>query len=112
MQGVADLLSEAVAPWDALICTSQAALETVQKILAAQAGLSPLALRTPGDAPQLSAAAVRHPAMGVHAADFTPSPTTTKVQARRTLGLADDEIAALYVGRLVYAGKAHPCPCS
>jgi glycosyltransferase involved in cell wall biosynthesis len=103
---VADLLTEAVMPWDALVCTSCAARQTVETILGAQAEFlrwrfgADLTLRPP----QLPVIP-----LGVHCDDFAFSEAETAA-ARRTLGVAEDEVAALYVGRLVYTGKAHPFP--
>jgi len=105
-QFIAELLSEAVMPWDALVCTSTAALKTVETILAAQADYmrwrfgQHVALR----APQLPVIP-----LGVHCDDFAFT-DEDKGEARQALGLASDEVAALYVGRLVLSGKAHPLP--
>jgi glycosyltransferase involved in cell wall biosynthesis len=105
-QMIADLLSEAVMPWDALICTSNAALETVRRVLAAQIDF--LHWRF-GRGAQVRLPQLPVIPLGVHCRDFTFS-TDEKAAARQALGLAPDEVAALYVGRLVYAGKAHPFP--
>jgi glycosyltransferase involved in cell wall biosynthesis len=105
-QFVADLLTEAVMPWDALVCTSTAALRTVETILEAQADFlrwrlgADLTLRPP----QLPVIP-----LGVHCEDFAFG-EAERAAARRSLGVAQDEVAALYVGRLVYTGKAHPFP--
>ncbi|HEX3887354.1 MAG TPA: glycosyltransferase family 4 protein [Phenylobacterium sp.] len=105
-QMIADLLLEAVMPWDALICTSNAALETVRRVLAAQIDF--LHWRF-GRGAQLRLPQLPVIPLGVHCRDFAFS-TDEKAAARQALGLAPDEVAALYVGRLVYAGKAHPFP--
>jgi starch synthase len=105
-QMMADLLSEPVMPWDALICTSNAAVKAVQTVLEAQADYlrwrfgPQVALHTP----QLPIIP-----LGVHTADFAFTPAD-KAAARQALGLAEDEVAGLYVGRLVFTGKAHPFP--
>lgn len=106
MQGIAEILSEAVMPWDALICTSSAALKAVLQVLGAQADF--LRWRF---GPQAQVAFPQLPVipLGVHCADFAFAPYD-KAAARQALGLADDEVAALYVGRLLFAGKAHPLP--
>jgi len=105
-QLIAELLSEAVMPWDALICTSTAALKNVEVVLEAQADF--LKWRFGPDIrlrpPQLPVIP-----LGVHCKDFAFS-ADDKAAARQALGLADDEVAALYVGRLVHTGKAHPFP--
>jgi starch synthase len=106
LQGVADLLSGAIMPWDALICTSTGALETVLQVLAAEADFLRwrFGAQTRLRFPQLPVIP-----LGVHCADFTFT-LDDKAAARQALGLADDETAALYVGRLLFAGKAHPFP--
>jgi alpha-maltose-1-phosphate synthase len=105
-QTIAELLSEGVMPWDALICTSTAALKTVQIGLEAQTDF--LRWRFGPDIrlrpPQLPVIP-----LGVHCDDFAFSDAETAA-ARQALGLAEDEVAALYVGRLVFSGKAHPFP--
>ncbi|MGZ6020153.1 MAG: glycosyltransferase family 4 protein [Phenylobacterium sp.] len=105
-EGIANILTEAVMPWDALVCTSKAALEVVHQVLGAQADF--LRWRF---GPQ---ARLRFPQLpviplGVHCKDFAFT-DDDRAAARRALGIADDEVAALYVGRLLFAGKAHPYP--
>ena len=92
-------------PWDALVCTSTAALQVVHRVLGARADF--LRWRF---GPQ---ARLRFPQLpviplGVHCAEFTFT-ADDKILARQALGIADDEVAVLYVGRpLLLAGKAHP----
>ncbi len=95
---------EALAPWDALICTSRAALRVVEGAL--DAGEDYLSWRV--------GARVRPPRpqlpiipLGVHVADFEFAPDERR-QARADLGIADDEVMALSPGRLVFHAKAHP----
>jgi starch synthase len=106
MQLIADLLTEAIMPWDALICTSSAALKTVHEVLGAEADF--LRWRF-GPGAQLRFPHLPVIPLGTHCADFTFT-ADDKAQARESLGLAADEVAALYVGRLVFSGKAHPFP--
>ena len=103
-QVLADLLSEAVMPWDALICTSTAALKTVQSVLEAQADF--LRWRF-GAAIQLRPPQLPVIPLGVHCADFAIG-DDERAAARGAMSIAGDEVAALYVGRLVFTGKAHP----
>jgi glycosyltransferase involved in cell wall biosynthesis len=106
VQGIVEMLSEAVMPWDALVCTSSAALTAVHQVLAAQADF--LRWRF-GPQTRLSFPQLPVIPLGVHCADFAFTPDD-KAAARHALGIVDDEVAALYVGRLVFAGKAHPFP--
>ena len=104
MNEIAALLREPVAPWDALICTSTSVVETVRRVHEAEADflrwrLGP-DLRIEG--PQLPVIP-----LGVHCDDYAFS-DDHRARAREALGLEPDEVAALFVGRLVYHAKAHP----
>lgn len=91
-------------PWDAVICTSTAAVGVVEDILAAQQDYlswrfgQPIAF----DRPQLPVIP-----LGVHVADFADR-AAKRPAARTRLGLADDEVAVLFAGRLVFHAKVHP----
>jgi len=106
MAMIADLLTAPVAPWDALICTSAAVLETVRLIHEAQADYLRWKL-----GPQLRLALPQLPVipLGVHCADFQFGEAET-AQAREALGIGPDDVVALFVGRLTFTGKAHPFP--
>jgi alpha-maltose-1-phosphate synthase len=104
MDAIADLAVAPVMPWDALVCTSRAAAATVRVVLDAQreylrwrfgSGIS-MTL------PQLPVIP-----LGVHCADFVYS-TEDRRHARQALAIADDEVVALFVGRLSFHAKAHP----
>jgi alpha-maltose-1-phosphate synthase len=104
MDAITDLLSAPVMPWDALICTSRAVAGTVKELIEAQSAYlrwrlgAPVALTLP----QLPVIP-----LGVHCADFAFS-AEERFAARRTLGIADNELVALFVGRLSLHAKAHP----
>ncbi|HLZ77162.1 glycosyltransferase family 4 protein [Phenylobacterium sp.] len=106
LEGISEMLTEAVMPWDALVCTSTAALQVVHGTLGARADF--LRWRFGPQArlcfPQLPVIP-----LGVHCCDFTFT-ADDKAAARRALGIAEDEVAVLYVGRLLFAGKSHPYP--
>ena len=106
IQVVGELLTEAVMPWDALICTSTAALESVNRILAAKTDF--LRWRF-GSEIRLNLPQLPVIPLGVHASDFAFS-EQDKVLARQTLGIEPDDVVALYVGRLLFFSKAHPFP--
>ena len=103
---LSSLLAEPLTPWDALICPSQAIARTLNELFAAQGDY--LRWRFGSDA-QVAPLQLPVIPLGVHADDFAFS-ADERAEARRTLGLADDEVVALFVGRLSFINKAHPFP--
>lgn len=90
-------------PWDALICTSAAALDVVQRLFAAH--------RAWAEA-HLGATRFIRPRtpvipLGVDTERFAPAPDARRA-ARDQLGLADDETAFLFAGRLSFHAKVNP----
>ena len=106
LEALADLQTAPVGPWDALICTSHAAKRVVETVVGAQADYLSWRLAIP--APDLTIQLPVIP-LGVHCDDFASSPDTRR-EARAALGLQDDEVTALFAGRLSVNGKAHPIP--
>jgi starch synthase len=104
MDDITQLLAAPVMPWDALICTSSAVGSTVKALLEAE--LDYLRWRfgpnTMFTLPQLPVIP-----LGVHCDDFVFTPAE-RMAARRELGIAEDEVVALFVGRLSFHAKAHP----
>ena len=104
MDGIADLLSAPVMPWDALVCTSNAVLSTVRVVLESQREYlrwrfgNPLSLTLP----QLPVIP-----LGVHCKDFEVDPEVRRL-SRQALAIQEDEVVALFVGRLSFHAKAHP----
>lgn len=94
----------ALAPWDAVICTSRAAVSVLESVLgAAEDYLSwRVGAAVKAHRPQLPIIP-----LGVHVGDFDFS-DGDRAQARTALGLGDDEVAVLFAGRLVFHAKAHP----
>ncbi|MBI5279168.1 MAG: glycosyltransferase family 4 protein [Burkholderiales bacterium] len=104
MGALADLLVAPVMPWDALVCTSQAVLKTVNVVADAQWDYLQWKFGTPTKPalPQLPVIP-----LGVHCRDFETT-AQQRAAARQALGIADDEVAYLFVGRLSFHAKAHP----
>ncbi len=103
MGAMVDLLAAPVMPWDALICTSQAVRSTVQVLFEAQAEYFRWRLGARHfTLPQLPIIP-----LGVHCGDFVFSPEARR-SARQALGIRDDEVAALFLGRLSFHAKMHP----
>jgi starch synthase len=103
MDALASLISAPVQPWDALICTSTAVKNNVERLLQAQIdylkdrlGITKMVL------PQLPVIP-----LGVHSEDFIYS-ESQKADARSILGVTADTLVVLYMGRLSFHAKAHP----
>ncbi|PZQ63248.1 MAG: glycosyl transferase-like protein, partial [Phenylobacterium zucineum] len=106
MDQIAALLREPVMPWDALVCTSSAVVGTVNRILEAERELFQWQHGAPcrKAPPQLPVIP-----LGAHWQDYDFD-AEAKARARQALGLADDEVVGLFVGRLAFHAKAHPYP--
>lgn len=104
IEAIAQLVTEPVMPWDAVICTSTAALGVVQAALEAALDHHRWRMKL-GGTPALPQFPIIP--LGVHTGDFTPSQNGRRA-ARSLLGLAEDETAILFAGRLSISTKAHP----
>lgn len=103
MDAIAELLTAPLQPWDALICTSAAVKDNVQRVLQAQAaylkerlGITRVVL------PELPVIP-----LGIHTSDFGYT-DAQKAAARQTLNVSPEALVVLYVGRLSFHAKAHP----
>ncbi|MFM7086307.1 MAG: glycosyltransferase family 4 protein [Cyanobium sp.] len=103
MDAITSFLTAPVQPWDALICTSQAVRAQVEQLLAAQEewlrqrlGITRVTL------PQLPVLP-----LGLHCEDFQTT-AADRDAARRQLGVSDDTLVVLFIGRLSFHAKAHP----
>lgn len=103
---VVELPDSAVMPWDALICTSHSVRQAVNEALQAKIDFLQWRLGFSGSPalPQLPVIP-----LGVHCADYLIDPSV-RVEARSVLGLSNDEVGLLFVGRLSFHAKAHPFP--
>jgi starch synthase len=104
MDAIADLVAAPVMPWDALVCTSQAVLSTVKTVLKAQHEYLQWRFGAPLRFAQIQLPVIP---LGVHCGDFEFSPER-RIEARARLGIEDDAVVALFVGRLSFHAKAHP----
>lgn len=104
MDSVTRLQTDPVMPWDALICTSQSVLTMVSLLIEEQTDLLRWRYGT-----KLTPTLPQMPVipLGIHTGDFDFS-DAARVKARKDLGLTDDEVAILFVGRLSIHAKAHP----
>ena len=103
MDAIAELLTAPVQPWDAVICTSTAVKNNVNRLLQSQAdylvqrlGVQRLVL------PQLPVIP-----LGIHTQDFAYT-EQQRQRARQKLAVKNSELVVLYTGRLSFHAKAHP----
>jgi starch synthase len=103
MDALAELITAPVQPWDAVICTSTAVKDNVQRLLQAQVhylqdrlGISKIVLPLLPVIP-----------LGIHTQDFEFT-EAQKATARQTLAADQNTLVVLYVGRLSFHAKAHP----
>ena len=105
MDAITHILAAPVMPWDALICTSRVAKQSVSVLFELQAQYFAWRFGVKSfTVPQLPIIP-----LGVHAQDFEFS-LDDKQTARSSLALAADEVAVLFAGRLSFHAKAHPYP--
>lgn len=104
MDALKQLLSAPVMPWDALICTSQAAKAVVLRVMEEEHAYLRWRLGS-----QIAITMPQLPVipLGVHASDFEFH-AAQRADARARLGIDPDEVVLLYAGRLSHLSKAHP----
>ena len=103
MDALVELITAPVQPWDAVICTSTAVKDNVQRLLQAQVhylqerlGISKMVL------PMLPVIP-----LGIHTEDFEWS-DAQKSKARQLIGADHNTLVVLFMGRLSFHAKAHP----
>ena len=103
-----DLIFAPTEPWDALICTSRASRDAVQRMvegwtdfLASRGGALP--------EPRLQFPVIP---LGVDTGTFRPAKRDrfAATGLRAKLGIPPDALAVLFLGRLNFSSKAHPLP--
>jgi glycosyltransferase involved in cell wall biosynthesis len=106
LEWLGQLLTAPLEPYDALVCTSRAVLRMVRDATAAYA--DHLRERVGGD-PRVRLRLEVIP-LGVDTTKFHPPAPQERLARREALGVAHDEVAVLFVGRLAHHTKAHPFP--
>jgi glycosyltransferase involved in cell wall biosynthesis len=106
LEDIAGFLHEPLMPWDAVVCPSEAVRRTVEAVLEAQAEYLRWRL---GPEVRLAGPALPVIPLGIDCESLAAAPAA-RDEARAALGLAPDEVAALYVGRMAPTTKAHPWP--
>jgi alpha-maltose-1-phosphate synthase len=103
MDSIVDLITAPVQPWDALICTSTAVQENVNRILQAQADY----LKRRLNIQQLQLPQLPVIPLGIHNEDFQFT-ATQKAAARSKIGADGQTHVVMFMGRLSFHAKAHP----
>ncbi len=108
MDGLAEMMMAPLQPWDALICTSQAVKATVTRIFDNWGGY--LKQRTGGKFKPKFMLPVIPLGIDCDAFDLGGKAEAERKKIRRGLGIGEDDIAVLFMGRLSFHAKAHPTP--
>ncbi len=98
-------------PYDALVCTSRAVLAMVREVTTAYSEylLERFGQLAPSGFKRAAPMEVVIP-LGVDVDRYTPASPAERAAARESMGVKDDEVAVLYVGRISHHAKAHPFP--
>ncbi len=105
MTGLKELVYYPIMPWDAIICTSDAVLNTVNRITEQAYEEAQLTL----GASKITLPQLPVIPLGVHNNEFEFS-DSFKNKSRESIGISKDDIVIIYVGRLSFHAKAHPLP--
>ena len=105
MDGLSSTVTSDIMPWDAIICTSDCVLDTVNKVIEDRFEKlnSKLSIKNPVY-PQLPVIP-----LGTDKDEFEYTDKYKK-QSRKSLGIKDNDIVIVYVGRLSFHAKAHHLP--
>ena len=103
-----ELVTAPFGPDDAIICTSSAVAAMIEEITGTYAEY--LRSRLGGGLAQVPTARRTIIPLGVDVDRFRPPTPTERAEARRALGIGENETVLLFVGRLAHHAKAHPFP--
>ena len=103
MDALANLITAPVQPWDAVICTSTAVKNNVERLLQAQVNY----LQERLGVSKLSLPLLPVIPLGIHTQDFVFS-DLQKSTARQAIGADGNTMVVLFMGRLSFHAKAHP----
>ncbi len=103
MDGLTELLTAPVQPWDAVICTSTAVADNVNRLMQAQGDYLSQRL----GAQRLVLPQFPIIPLGIHTHDFVFS-KDEKAIARKELAADEHTLVVLFMGRLSFHAKAHP----
>ena len=113
MQGLEQLVTAPLEPWDALVCTSRSALQVVQAAMTCMH--ERLERRFQQTLPQPQGPQQPHITLGINPEPFHwrgrfANRQEQRLQARQQLGLSPCARVVLFLGRLSFHSKAHPLP--
>lgn len=103
MDALANLITAPVQPWDAVICTSTAVKNNVERLLQAQVNY----LQERLGVSKLSLPLLPVIPLGIHTQDFVFS-DLQKREARQAIEADSNTLVVLFMGRLSFHAKAHP----
>jgi starch synthase len=108
MDAIGAFLTGPVQDWDALICTTQSVRAAVEELLEGYAGFLEQRI---GAKPKRNVQLPVIP-LGVDCAAFERGAAEDAAAAalRARLGMAEGDVAGLFLGRLAFHAKAHPVP--
>lgn len=108
LEALTEVLTAPVQSWDALICTSTSVRRAV---LRQQEHYADYLEQRIGKRPESPAQTPVIP-LGVDAGRFARlgSDAAARAELRRRIGAADEDVVALFFGRLAFHAKAHPTP--
>ena len=113
MQGLEQLVTAPLEPWDALVCTSKSALNVVQEAMTCMHERLERRFQqtlSPAKGPQLPVIPLGIDPQPFHWRDRFTSRQEQRLHARQQLGLSTSARVVLFLGRLSFHSKAHPLP--
>ena len=108
MDGFGDLMTAPLQPWDALICTSRPVKAAITRIFDNWGDY--LNQRTGGKIKPAMQLPVIPLGVDCDAYADGEKAQSDRQTIRRGLGIGDDDVAVLFLGRLSFHAKAHPVP--
>jgi glycosyltransferase involved in cell wall biosynthesis len=110
MDSIADFMIAPYRSWDAVVCTSTAVKHMVERLL--EDWSEYLSSRLGHQSPMRSPVQLPVIPLGVEVGDFPERKDNQAVRAalRKEKGIADEDIAVLFMGRLSWHAKVHPYP--
>ncbi len=108
MNSIGAILTTPLQRWDAVICTSQSVKSMIDHLLAELGDYLGARLGATDVAPKLMLPVIP---LGIHCDQFdTPDRGRHRGHWRTELGIGEDDLVVLFVGRLSFHAKAHPFP--